>query len=64
MNGKTGIIGLGYVGLPIALQFSSSGLEVVGFDIDPAKIESLHKGVSYLRHIASDRIAANKVYKA
>lgn len=54
---KIGIIGLGYVGLPISLQFSRCGAEVIGFDIDPEKIKKLGKGESYLKHISSDAIA-------
>jgi UDP-N-acetyl-D-glucosamine dehydrogenase len=52
------IIGLGYVGLPLALQFARSGAGVLGLDIDPAKIKSLQKGNSYIKHIGSDAIAA------
>jgi UDP-N-acetyl-D-glucosamine dehydrogenase len=52
------IIGLGYVGLPLALQFARSGAGVLGLDIDPAKIKSLQKGKSYIKHIGSDAIAA------
>lgn len=48
---KVGIIGLGYVGLPLALQFVRSGLQVVGLDIDVAKIEAINKGRSYIKHI-------------
>jgi len=46
-----GIVGLGYVGLPLAIQFSKSGLKVVGIDVDPTKIESLNAGKSYIGHI-------------
>ena len=52
-----GIIGLGYVGLPLSLQFARSGVTVLGLDIDPAKITSLNKGQSYIKHIESDAIA-------
>jgi UDP-N-acetyl-D-glucosamine dehydrogenase len=45
------------VGLPLSLQFARSGLTVIGLDIDPAKIESLSAGRSYIRHIASGAIA-------
>ena len=40
---KVGIIGLGYVGLPLALQFARSGIQVVGLDIDSTKLESINK---------------------
>jgi UDP-N-acetyl-D-glucosamine dehydrogenase len=54
---KIAIIGMGYVGLPLALQFARSGVEVLGLDIDPAKVESLNQGRSYIKHIASQGIA-------
>ncbi|MBF0447173.1 MAG: nucleotide sugar dehydrogenase [Magnetococcales bacterium] len=47
-----GIIGLGYVGLPLALRFLEEGFPVVGFDIDPKKIEKLNRGEGYIEHIA------------
>ncbi|HMO37688.1 MAG TPA: NAD(P)-binding domain-containing protein, partial [Gemmatales bacterium] len=46
-----GIIGLGYVGLPLAQAFTTGGYKVLGFDIDPAKIEKLSRGESYIGHI-------------
>src|SRR5436190_9570960 len=49
-----GIIGLGYVGLPLANAFASKGFTVLGFDLDPDKIAKLHRGESYIGHI-SDR---------
>lgn len=52
-----GIVGLGYVGLPLAIQFSKSGLEVIGIDVDTNKIESLNAGRSYIGHIDSALIA-------
>ena len=52
-----GVIGLGYVGLPLALLFEESGFPVTGFDVDPAKPETLHRGESYIRHIGRDRVA-------
>jgi UDP-N-acetyl-D-glucosamine dehydrogenase len=52
-----GIVGLGYVGLPLALTFGRAGLRVVGFDVDPKKIEALEAGRSYLEHIPADRVA-------
>jgi UDP-N-acetyl-D-glucosamine dehydrogenase len=51
-----GIIGLGYVGLPLALAFRDAGFPVVGFDIDPAKINALMAGRSYFKHIRHERI--------
>ncbi len=54
---KIAIVGLGYVGLPLSLQFARSGVSVLGLDVDPAKIESLNKGRSYIKHIESSAIA-------
>jgi UDP-N-acetyl-D-glucosamine dehydrogenase len=51
------IVGLGYVGLPLALQFARSGAKVIGLDIDPAKVEALNAGRSYIKHIAPEAIA-------
>src|SRR6476620_11387611 len=53
-----GIIGLGYVGMPLALAAWTAGFRVVGFDIDPQKAASINAGESYLRHIASAEIKA------
>jgi UDP-N-acetyl-D-glucosamine dehydrogenase len=52
-----GVIGLGYVGLPLALVFEEVGFPVLGFDVDPKKPEALHKGESYVKHVGPDRIA-------
>ena len=52
-----GIIGLGYVGLPLALAFARQEFRVLGFDVDPAKVESLSAGRSYIEHIPSDELA-------
>ncbi|MCX8100816.1 MAG: nucleotide sugar dehydrogenase, partial [Geminicoccaceae bacterium] len=55
---RFGVIGLGYVGLPLALAASRSGLEVLGFDIDAAKVEDLNRGRSPLAHIGDAAVAA------
>jgi len=52
-----GVIGQGYVGLPLALLFSERGFPVIGFDVDAQKIESLARGESYIRHIGPERVA-------
>ncbi len=52
-----GVIGLGYVGLPLVLRFAEVGFRVIGFDVDPNKIEQLNAGRSYIRHIEASRIA-------
>jgi UDP-N-acetyl-D-glucosamine dehydrogenase len=51
------IIGLGYVGLPLADTFASKGFPVVGFDVDPNKVQMLKAGKSYIGHIPSERIS-------
>ena len=48
---KIAIVGLGYVGLPLSLQFARSGVEVLGIDVDPAKVEQINAGKSYIQHI-------------
>jgi UDP-N-acetyl-D-glucosamine dehydrogenase len=48
---KIAIVGLGYVGLPLCLQFGRSGVQVLGLDVDPAKVESINAGRSYIQHI-------------
>lgn len=50
------VIGLGYVGLPLALQFARNGERVLGLDIDPAKTEMLMNGRSYIHHIKSEHV--------
>ena len=53
-----GIIGLGYVGLPLALAFVEKGFRVLGFDVDPEKIAKLNRGEGYIQHLDHGRIAA------
>jgi UDP-N-acetyl-D-glucosamine dehydrogenase len=54
---KIAIVGLGYVGLPLSLQFARSGVDVLGLDIDSAKVEALNQGKSYIKHIESSAIS-------
>ncbi|HVQ59337.1 MAG TPA: nucleotide sugar dehydrogenase [Solirubrobacterales bacterium] len=54
---QIGIIGLGYVGLPLAVAFAEAGHEVVGVDLDPAKVEALNAGRSYVEDIADEALA-------
>ena len=54
---KVGVCGLGYVGLPLALRFAEAGFPVLGFDIDPAKVQALGAGRSYIGHIADEAVA-------
>jgi len=52
-----GIIGLGYVGLPLVIRFAEENFNVIGFDIDEDKVKTLNRGESYIKHIKSERIA-------
>src|ERR1700726_442742 len=54
---KIAIVGLGYVGLPLSIQFARSGVTVLGLDVDAEKVELLNKGRSYIKHIDSSAIA-------
>ena len=55
---KIAVVGLGYVGLPLCLQFGRSGVEVLGLDIDSAKVEAINAGRSYIEHIGASAIQA------
>ena len=55
---KVGVMGMGYVGLPLALVFSEAGFPVLGFDVDPDKVARLNRGDSYIAHIDATRVAA------
>src|SRR5690349_16747760 len=55
---KIGIIGLGYVGLPLVLRFGEEGFKVIGFDVDERKVSKLNAGESYIRHIEASRLSA------
>ena len=64
-----GIIGLGYVGLPLMLRYAEVGYKVLGFDIDDSKVQAINSGKSYIGHIASKRVStavtqANKALQA
>ena len=48
---KIAVVGLGYVGLPLSIQFARSGVEVLGLDIDESKVTAINEGRSYIRHI-------------
>ena len=52
-----GIVGLGYVGLPLMLRYNAIGFRVLGIDIDTGKVEKLNAGQSYIEHIAAAHIA-------
>ncbi|MBN1232025.1 MAG: nucleotide sugar dehydrogenase [Candidatus Coatesbacteria bacterium] len=51
-----GVIGLGYVGLPLIMEFAKAGIKVYGFDIDEKKVRKLEKGESYIHHIPAQKI--------
>ncbi|MCA9483420.1 MAG: nucleotide sugar dehydrogenase [Nitrospina sp.] len=53
---RVGVIGLGYVGLPLVIEFGRAGFSVTGFDIDQSKVTQLTQGKSYIRHIPEDAI--------
>ena len=54
---KIGIVGLGYVGLPLLMEFVEQEYKTIGFDVDDKKVVALNKGQSYIKHIADGRIA-------
>ncbi len=49
-----GVIGMGYVGLPLAIEFAKAGFPVIGFDLDQAKVKKINKGKAYIKHIPAD----------
>jgi UDP-N-acetyl-D-glucosamine dehydrogenase len=55
---SVGVIGLGYVGLPLAVSFAEAGCEVVAVDVDPRKLDALRAGDSYIGDVSSERLAA------
>ena len=54
---KVGIIGLGYVGLPLVMAFARKGFGVLGFDVDEEKVAMLNAGKSYIKHIPAEQVA-------
>ncbi len=59
-----GVIGLGYVGLPLVIAFCKAGFKVTGFDISKSKVQSLKKGESYIRHIDISSLCGNPAFSA
>jgi UDP-N-acetyl-D-glucosamine dehydrogenase len=55
---RVGIIGIGYVGLPLAVEFAKARFAVIGFDVNPGKVEAFNRGESYVGDVASDELAA------
>lgn len=62
-SAKIGVIGLGYVGLPLAIEFFKGGFDVTGFDVDEKKVRSLEKGESYIRHVDISPIISGQTGK-
>jgi UDP-N-acetyl-D-glucosamine dehydrogenase len=56
-NTKIAVVGLGYVGLPLSLQFARSGVPVLGLDIDSEKVNALNEGRSYIKHVPTETVA-------
>jgi UDP-N-acetyl-D-glucosamine dehydrogenase len=54
---RLGVIGLGYVGLPLAIEFARAGFHVVGFDVDQSKVDALNSGKSYIPDVSSEDVA-------
>ena len=55
---RVGVVGLGYVGIPLAMRISEMGLPVLGFDVLPERIRQMEEGISPIRHIPDADIAA------
>jgi len=66
-SAKIGVVGLGYVGLPLAIEFATKGFATVGIDLDRTKIDSLKSGKNYIQDIADERVSecvANGTFRA
>ena len=61
-SAKIGVIGLGYVGLPLAVEFANAGYETLGIDIDDSKVKSINDGENYIKDI-NDNLLKNLVKK-
>jgi UDP-N-acetyl-D-glucosamine dehydrogenase len=57
-SARAGVVGLGYVGLPLAVEMAESGLEVVGIDVQQHKVAAINEGRSYILDVPSERVAA------
>ena len=56
-DAKIGVVGLGYVGLPLAMVLAEAGFEIIGVDQDPAKIKAIRQGESYIEDVSSEALA-------
>ena len=64
---KIGIVGMGYVGLPLIIEFAKQNFKVIGFEIDKERVEKINNGKSYIHHIDDDQIQvmrSNKLIQA
>ena len=64
---KIGVVGIGYVGLPLIIEFAKQNFKVIGFEIDKERVEKINKGKSYIHHIKDDQIQVmqnNKLIQA
>lgn len=57
LHPKVAVVGLGYVGLPLSLQFARSGVSVIGLDVDSDKVNALNRGSSYIKHVPAETVA-------
>ena len=55
-----GVLGLGYVGLPLALRFAEAGFRTIGFDIDAEKVQALNEGRTYIKTVDAERVRAGR----
>ena len=58
-SARVGVIGLGYVGLPLAVEFAKSGFDVTGFDVDESKVDEINAGRSYILDVTTEDVKAN-----
>jgi len=58
-SARVGVIGLGYVGLPLAVEFAKAGFDVTGFDVDAAKVAEINAGRSYILDVKTEEVADN-----
>ena len=54
---RSAVIGLGYVGLPLAVEFAKAGIKVVGIDLDASKVDAIRRKKSYIRDVPSSEVA-------
>src|SRR3954470_1089813 len=54
---KIGVVGMGYVGLPLGMAFAEAGFQVTGLEVDARKVERVNRGESYIKHIPSEPLS-------